>query len=326
MSWGLLTNQWRLKLLAVGLAALMLVAVAFSQSRPTTRAIIVGINYALGSNIVLINPPNRIPVTYTGLADQVGRVDTSNMVATADATQVKPGSAVRLNVTARSTVQGVSVQNPPPIAVNVDQLTAVDLPVQVNARSASGWTIDPSKTTVKCPGAMSPDPCRVHFVGPSAWASNLRAVAILQGNAIGKEDSLNQPIQLQNANGVLDLSIPTVPVATFDVTSANIHTEAIQGTTSATVALLDSPPSNSPPAGYRVTAVSITPQFVTISGDAGTLLRVRNITLPAVDLSGSTSDVTFQISIPYPNGVSGAVDKVTVKYSISRNPNTGSGS
>jgi len=48
---------------------------------------------------------------------------------------------------------------------------------------------------------------------------------------------------------------------------------------------------------------------------------VRNIALPAVDLSKSTSDATFTVPIPYPNGVSGDVQTATIKYSISPNPN-----
>ena len=105
------------------------------------------------------------------------------------------------------------------------------------------------------------------------------------------------------------------------MTTADIHVEAVAGTTSASVPLVDSPPSHPQPPGYRVTAITITPLLVTISGDPTVLLRVRNIALPPVDLSNSTSDATFPVTITYPNGVSGSVANATVKYSISRNPN-----
>jgi len=315
VSWSLVTNEWRLKLLAFGLGILMLGAVAFSQNPPTTGSKTVPLSYTVPPNIVLVNPPVKTDVTYSGLADVIKRVDASNLIATVDATRALPGSAVRLNVTARSLIPGVQVQNPSPIAVTVDTFQTVALRVQVNARAAPGWSIDPTKTLATCPGAPNQNPCTVHFSGPVSWETGLRAVATLPGLAIGKQDSLQTP------NGNLDLSVRTVPTFVVDVTTADIHVEAVAGTTSASVPLVDSPPSHPQPPGYRVTAITITPLLVTISGDPTVLLRVRNIALPPVDLSNSTSDATFPVTITYPNGVSGSVANATVKYSISRNPN-----
>ena len=52
MNWGLITDSWRLKLLAVGLAVLMLGAVAFSQNPPTTKSLTVSLNYTVPPNII----------------------------------------------------------------------------------------------------------------------------------------------------------------------------------------------------------------------------------------------------------------------------------
>jgi YbbR domain-containing protein len=319
VTWRLLTNEWRLKLLALALAVLMLGAVAFSQTRPTTKSIDVGLNYTVPENIVLLNPPSKIKVTYSGLADPVSRVDGSNLFATADATGAKVGSAVRISVTARTTVAGVTVQNPPPIVANIDTLQQVDIPVQVVAHAQTGWSINPSKTVPTCAGAANARPCKVRFNGPVSWENGLKAVVNIKDPVVGKNDILGQPIQLQAATGV-DLSQRTLPPISSDVTTADVHIEAVAGTTSESVALLASLPTHMPPAGYRVTQVTITPLLVTITGDPAVLLRVQNISLPPVDLSRSTSDVTFQVAIPYPNGVTGTVANATVKYSISPNP------
>ena len=322
-SW--ITNDWRLKLLALALAVLVLGAVAFSQNPPTTRSIRIPLSYAVPPNIVLINPPSQTTVTIAGLADAIQKADSSNVVATVDATRALPGSAVKLTVRAATLIPNVGiVQQPAQIAVTVDTYQTVTLPVQVNARAAPGWSLDPSKTLATCTTASVPEnraPCKVLFSGPVSWETNLKAVAVLQGNAIGVQDALNQPVTLQRANGPLDLSVRTVPGSASDVTSVDIHTEAVQGTTSVPVVLIDSRPSNPPPPGYRVTAVTITPQSVVITGDPTVIQRVRNIALPAVDLSGSTSDATFQVAIQYPDGVTGSVANATVKYFISRNPN-----
>ena len=321
MNWTLVTNEWRLKLLAVGLAILMLGTLAFSQNQPTTNHIDVGLNYTVPPNIILINPPAKTTVYYSGLAAVINRVNDSNLIASVDATRALPGSAVKLNVTAKSLISDVLVQNPPPIAVTVDTLQKVEVPVLVNARAAAGWSIDPTKTVATCPAGQGISPCKVHFNGPVSWENNLRAVTSVPGQVVGKNDYLNQPVQLQNGTSNLDLSVRTVPTPSIDVTAVDIHVEAFAGTTSASVPLVASQPSHLPPPNYQITGVTTTPPLVTISGDPAILVRIRNISLPAMDLSNRTSDATFQVQIPYPSGVTGDATTATVKFSISANPN-----
>jgi YbbR-like protein len=320
VSWGLITEDWRVKLLALGLAVLMLGAVAFSQNPPTTNHLTVGVSYTVPPNIILINPPTKQDVTYSGLADVISHVNASNLIATVDATRALPGAAVRLNVVARSLDPRVQVVQPPPIAVQVDTRQVREVPVQVAARAGPGWSL--TKSAAICPGTVSPNPCKVHFDGPVLWETNLTATATLPGLVnVGTIDSPNQPVVLSNSTGIIDLtSCRTQPCVNLDVTSVNLHIEATPGASSSTVPLLDAPPSHGPPNGYRVTGITINPITVIINGDPAVLGKIRNLILPAVDLSSSTSDAQFQVQIPYPAGTSGSVAIATVTYSISRNP------
>jgi YbbR domain-containing protein len=327
MSWSIVTDDWRLKLAALGLAVLMLGAVAFSQNPPTTKTLSVSLVYSYPPNIILINPPARTNVTYSGLADVIANVNTSNLIATVDATGARPGSAVRLNVTARSLISSgiVNIQPPAPIFVNIDTLQAVDVPVQVTARAAAGWSIDPSKTLATCLGAENPSPCKVHFVGPVTWESGLKALATFPGFATGVTDSLNQPVQVVNSTGPVDFTVRTVPAVSTDVTAVTIHVVANAGITHASVPVVDAPPTHGPPSGYRVTGITVTPSIVTISGDSAAVARVQTIVLAGVDLSRTTSDATFSIAIQYPAGLTGDTQTATVKYTISPNPNVSPG-
>ncbi len=325
MSWGLITEDWRIKLLALGLAVLMLGAVAFSQNPPTTKTLTVPLNYSTTKDIVLINPPLKTTVTYSGLADVISRVDASNLIATVDATRANPGNAVRLNVRATSLIGNVNVQNPPPIAVDIDTIQTKEVPLTINVNTAAGWGV--SKKTAFCPISECTS---VTFSGPLSWETNLTASVRYPdviGPASGCSGQLctvkqpNQPVLLRNANGPLDLSaIRTIPAATLDPVSVWLQVDAIAGVTSSTVPLVIALPSQPPPQGYWITGVTITPTTVVVSGDPGVLGRMQRITLPGVDLSKSTSDSTSQIQIPYPNGTSGSVALATVVYSISRNP------
>ena len=319
MSWGIITDDWRLKLLAVGLAVLMLGAVAFSQNPPTSDSQRVQLGYVnVPSSLILLSPPGTVTVTYSGTADEIQKAkNCSCFTATVDVSHAKPGNNVQLNVVAKSTISDLNVQNPPPINVAIDQyVQGKELPVQVSAHAASGWSI--TKATASCPNT----PCVVHFSGPASWLKNMSATTTYPGAVnLGSIDSPNQPIQLSNINGLVDLTTcRTEPCAALDTLSASIHIEAVPGSNSSTIVLLDSPPSHPPANGYRVTAVTITPLTVTITGDPTTIGKYRSITLPAVDLTGKTADYTTQVSIPYPDGVSGSVAIANVKYSISPNP------
>lgn len=328
MSWGIITDEWRLKLLAVGLAVLMLGAVAFSQNPPTSGSQSVLLTYGnIPSNLILINQPSKTTVTYSGGADAVNQARNCNcFTAAVDVSHARVGSNVRLNVVAHSTIGDLTVQNPQPITVTVDQyLQAQELQVQVSAHAAAGWSI--TKAASQCPNT----PCVTHFSGPASWLKNMIATVTYPSAVnLGSIDSPNQPIQLTNGNGLVDLTNTcqhTDPCATLDTLSASIHIEAVPGSNSSTVVLLDQPPSRGPAAGYRITGVTITPNTVNITGDPATLGRIRSILLPAIDLSGKTSDYAPTVLIPYENypGITGNVATAVIKYSISPNPNASPG-
>jgi YbbR-like protein len=320
MSWSLLTNEWRLKLLALGLGILMLGAVAFSQNPPTVKTVTVGIDYVVPPAIVLINPPTKTTVTVQGLADAIARVDSSNLTASVDATRVLPAASVRLNVNVKPTDTHVQVQQPPPIVVQADTRQVQEVPVQVVAHAAPGWSV--TKTNPLCPGSATPNPCKVHFDGPLTWEKNLVAtVTLAQQISTGTLDIPNQLVALSSSTGAIDLTrCQTQPCAVLDVNSVNVHVEAAAGASSSTVALVVATPTHGPPAGYQVTGVTVSPITVVITGDPAAVGRVQRILLSGVDLSNSTSDATFTININYPNGTTGSIQAATVKYSISRNP------
>lgn len=329
MSWSLITDDWRIKLLALCLAVLMLSAVALSQNPPTTGTTTIPMTYTVPTDastglspIVLLNPPSHISVSYSGLADVISKVTVSNLIATVDATHAKPGAAVKLNVVVKALVD-VKVQQPAQIAIDIEANKQVTLQVSVAAQAAPGWSINTAKTYATCPGAQVSNPCTVNFVGPVDWQKGLTAYVSYPAPVnLGSIDSPNYQIKLENSSGQVDLTdIPTTPQAGLDVTSASIHIEAQPGSTSSTVPLLDSTPSHGPAPGYRVTGISINPVLVTITGDPVALGKVHSITLPPVDLSAKTSDATFQVQITYPPGTNGPVQLASVKYSISPNPN-----
>lgn len=316
---NLITDDWRLKLLALGLGILMLGAVAFSQNPPTTRTLFgVALSYTVPDNLIIINPPTKTNLTITGLASAIAPITADNLVAVVDATHATPGPAVKLNVIAKSPAG--QVLNPPPVVVDIDVRAPKDLPVQVVARAAQNWRI--AKEQALCPGADVPNPCTVHFVGPATWEINLTASVVISGLVnVGTSDTPNQPIVLQNSNGAVDPTARTVPTLVVNPISTAVHIEAVSGSSSSTVPLVDAAPVHGPPSGYRITGVTISPATVIVTGDPAAIGRLQRILLPALDLSSRTTNATFQVAIPYPPGVDGNTANVTVTYAIEANPN-----
>jgi len=319
VSW--ITDDWRLKLLALGLAVLMLGAYAFSQNPPTSITMKVGINYSVPPGLILINPPKQTTVTVQGLADLVSAANFGNTVATADISKAaSTGPSVKVNLVGKSLINGLSVQATP-IALNIDTRSVVQLAVVARfpRGAAQGWQI--TKQEAQCAGP--PPPCTVTFDGPASWQEKLKAYADYPLPVAGPSNELPSVPVVWEQNGTpIDLTINTVPKVALSDNRVTIHVEAKSGTTSRQVTLIDAPPSNPPPTCYRVTNIAIDPSTIVLSGPSDAMPNITTITLPAVDLSQHTSDFAFRISIPpLPTGVTGTAATARVTYSISKNPN-----
>ena len=319
MSW--ITENWRLKLLALGLSVLMLGAVAFAQNPPTFRTLTVGpIQYTVPDNLIVLNAPTRTTVRVTGLADAIQSMNASSLTASFDLTKVSPGPAVKVNLIVKSYASGVNVQNPSvPFALNIDQRKTVPLTVQVRfPRVAPGWVV--TKAEAACPNT----PCVVNFDGPASWETKLNAYADFSAPVQGdKTTAPNLIVNLEQNGTPLDVAnfVKTAPYSSLDPAAVEVTIQAKTGTTSKQVVLIDSPPSHGPPAGYRVMGITISPIAVVISGKADALLKLTSLSLPAVDLSNRTASFTITLTIAYPAGVTGSAQIARVTYSISANPN-----
>jgi YbbR domain-containing protein len=319
VSW--VTESWRLKLLAIGLSVLMLGAVAFAQNPPTFKTLTASITYApIPDNLIVINGPTKTTVRVTGLADAIQTVNASSLTANFDLSKATPGPAVKINLTVKSAdPTRISVANPSvPFVLDIEPRKTIALTVQVRyPRVAPGWVV--TKADAACPNS----PCIVNFEGPADWETKLSAYADFTAPVQNdKTVAPNIPVNLENNGIPLDVAsfLRTTPNSSLSPSAVEVQITAKTSTTSKQVVLIDSPPTHGPPSGYRVTAISISPITVVISGRADILSKITTVALPAVDLSSNTSDVTFRIPITYPAGVTGPAQTARVTYSISANP------
>jgi YbbR domain-containing protein len=313
----LITESWRLKLLAVGLAVVMLGAVAYSQAN--TRNIQVNMTYNnLPANLVLVNPVDQISVTVSVPNDFV--LNASSVTAAADLAHVKKGSAISVPIQVHSTDIRIQPQAPPPITVNVDNIASLPLDIQVRTPfTGVGWAV--TRAVAQC--GNSTDACKVTFTGPTALAAGLTAyVTVSDQIQAGTTDSLNQTVQFEQNGRPLDVTkLKTVPQITVSPSTVTAHVEAKRGTSSTQVTLVDDTPTRRPPTGYRVTDIMVAPLSVLCTGPADAIANLTSITLPAVDLGTSTSTAGFNVRIPVPTGVTCSASTARITYVIAQNPN-----
>lgn len=323
---NLITQEWRLKLLALGLAVLMLGAVAFSQSNIRTLQVNISyVNPPLSDKGVpvygVISPLDRITLSVSAPSDLP--LTPASVTATVDLSHIKKGPAVSVPIQVKTTDQRIVVQSPPPITLNVDDWSTNLLTVNVRTpNQALGWSV--TKAVAGC--GTSSDHCVVSLNGPSSIVSKLDAFVTFNGPIqVQSQDTLNVPVQFELSGALFDITKPeTLPQINFSpATVSDVHIEAKQGKASIQVTLLDDTPTHFPPAGYRIANVVVTPVTVLCTGLPAAVSTLTPITLPGVDLGHSTSNVTFKVQVPVPAaGVTCSPSIASVTYTIAPNPST----
>jgi YbbR domain-containing protein len=312
-----ITTDWRLKLLSVSLGVALLLAVAWSQFPVTTQTVDAQINYnSPPSGLILLGPPAVAKVTLTGLSADI---KAAVVTADADLSKIKKGEAVALTPTVRITGSRATVQAVRPLTLTVDDLITRQLDITVDASFVEGWT--PTKTQAICGNALQP--CQVTVFGPASILNGLAAyVTFLNPINAPSREQLASIVRFRQLAVNVDLGkIVTVPAIGWQPQTVTAHVEAKQGTEQVQVALVDALPTAPPPAGYHVTAITITPQLITITGSPDVIGNINQITLNAVSLAGLTSDHTFTIRIPSPDpSLQLSATTATVSYSIAKNP------
>src|SRR5258708_8182965 len=129
MSW--ITSDWRLKLLAVGLAAVLLFVVGYSQYPIQIATVDAKVNYdnAMPVGLEVNNPPVTSKVAISGLASDIRSATVSVDV---DLSKLKEGTGVVVSPTAQVTGSpGARVVSVSPITLKVEQLATVNLDIQI---------------------------------------------------------------------------------------------------------------------------------------------------------------------------------------------------
>ena len=231
-----------------------------------------------------------------------------------DATRLKNGTQVVYGHP-RVAVPNVStLEDQIPFQITVDDRVTVTVPVEARITYAEGWKPVTDKILVT--------PSKLTFVGAATELKDVKAfVQPASPIAASSADIPSLPIQLEKNGLTVKTPNDTIPSTTVDSTlNASLHVEAQKPNQTRHVPLIETP-TGSPAPGYRITALTIDPLFVDVSGSVDDVANINSVTLPAIAVDGLTSTITRRVQVStLPANVTSATSSVLVTITIQKNP------
>ena len=313
MTW--IVDNWQLKLLALILSLGLFAAVAFQQNPITTNLISAPIQYdQLSPSQSIFAAPSTEKVTLTGLSQNVRIAGPNNVSIHVDASRLKNGTQIVVG-RPRVAVPGVgTLEDQIPFTITVDDRATVSVQVEARINYAEGWKPLADKIVVT--------PSRLTFVGAASQLKGLKAfVAPAASIGVSSADIPSLPIQLERNGRPATIPTDTTPATTVDSTlNASLHVEAQKPNQTRRVPLLETP-TGTPAAGFRITAISIDPLFIDVSGAVDVLTNVNSVALPPISVDGQSATITRTVRVnTLPANITSSVSTVSVTITIQQNP------
>ena len=305
-----LLRNWPLKLGAIVLATVLYGGVVLSENTRTWRGQ-VGID-------VLNPPPNAALLDNLGYVTNVQyrapldvQLSTNSFQATVDLSHVQPqvgGPAVEEPVQLVAIDGRVQIVDYSPRTVNVrvDPVVTRQLPVTVD------HGIVPEALSV---GPPQVDPSAVSVTGANSRVSSVHSVTArvtIDASGLNVDQDVDLIAADENGN--------QVPGVELSPSRVHVRIVVARQLANATLPVIPKLTGNLAP-GYQVTAVSVDPVTVTVSGEAPTVQRLAGVSTVPIDLGGHTSLFSGDVPLDLPAGVS--VDgpstvRVTVTVGLSQ--------
>jgi YbbR domain-containing protein len=207
---------------------------------------------------------------------------------------------------------GVQVESNAPAAVTIRLEPITSRSVAVQARYAN---TAPAGTFAGDP-AITPAEVRV-----SGAASQVARIAALYAT-VRFGDAVTDLVQSVQPTAV-DASAQTIEGLTVDPALVQVTVPVLPTATTRTVPVVPAV-RGAVAAGHWITRVTTDPPVVTVRGEAAALSAIDQVATAAIDVSGLTSDRTFQVALLLPAEGTSLVKAAQANVTVSVAPLTGS--
>jgi YbbR domain-containing protein len=309
----LLRRNWPLRLGAIVLATLLYTGLVLGQNVRTWNGLLPVDPFRAPVGAALLSDlPPITQVRYRAPLD-VGVVSPESFRASVDLSRVDPvpgGDPVRVPVTVvalNSQIQIVDFE-PQEVDVRLDPVEVRQLPVTFSLGSvADGLSVGPAQiepSTVTLRGASS----RIDQV------SQVVARVSIDASALNVDREIELVAVDGNGNQVSNVEI--------DPERARVRIAVARELANRTLPVVPML-TGEPAPGYRVSAISVAPLVVTVSGEEATVTQLDSAPTEPIDIEGRTTDLEANVGFDLPAGISvNGSDQVRVMLTIE--PETGS--
>ncbi len=311
----LLLRNWRLKVVAVGLAVGMWLAVVYASNPPAIRTVVIThVQVAhLAPGLVLLQRPGGtggVSLEVAGLAANVnaGQQVQRELALSVDLAGISRAGVYRIPLRVRNTDHQVSVVSAPSqLTVTIDRrITATVTVHSVPAgRPPSGFTASVVEIV----------PASVRVSGAATLVR--RARAVIHPTFTGLKTSLSQPETVSLA-GIGQAAATRLVVSPVEVTAV-VAITSLQSTRTLPV-IVTLAGSGQPPAGTQITGIESFPSTIEASGPAASLNGLNQAATQPIDISTSPVGVTVSVGLVTPAGVTFSPSVVSVAITVAALP------
>jgi len=300
----LIFGNWQLKLTALGLATVLYMGVAISESTQSwTGPVPIEVLNAPAGGALLSDPGAVERIEFRAPDDIADTLTNGSFRASIDLSSVQPrpgAPSVEVPVDVFPVDPRVRVvgYDPPGVLVQVDEVVTLVMPVDVDH--------GPLPEGIEL-GPVSVDPALVTISGASSRVQNVRSA---DGRFVVDASGIN--IDEDVAVEVFDEVGAIVPGVDVEPSSVRVKADVARQLAYATLPVI--PELVGEPAhGRRVDNVSVLPATVTVSGENPAIRQLDSVITDAVDINGGSVELVTEVPLVLPEEVTASgAELVTV--------------
>ncbi len=301
-----IVRNWPLKVGSVILATFLYAGLVLSQNAQVWpgRVPIVATNQPTNAVLLTGNIGDVTNIHYFAPTDVADRLTSSSFNASVDLSTATPQAGTAF-ATVQVHVQAVDPRvqildfDPQVIQVQLDPLVTKSVPVAVDTGDVPAG-LHPQSPVLSTQSVNVSGPDSVVRLATAALA---RVVIQPSGLDVDQAVSLVAVDALGNVLSPVRIDPGTVRVQ-IRVGSQQTRTVPVQPSLTGT-----------PNAAYQVASVTVNPVAVTVAGDSTSLGQLVQLTTASLDLNGATADVTRQVNLVLPPGIS-VIGSPTVSVAV----------
>ncbi|HEY8741310.1 MAG TPA: CdaR family protein [Candidatus Dormibacteraeota bacterium] len=307
----LITNNWRLKLVALFIASTTWGVVAYAGNPVETKDV-TRVAVQAGpppNNWVIVNQLPTVTVAISGLHQSLVAFQSASLHATVDLARTRLGPNL-LHVSVDNSDPRVAITAVEPASVDVvlDERDIVTKKVDLRFKNS------PNNCCVAQNSKATVNPDLVRLSGPKSVLA--RALPYVQVDLSEAQTDVQQTLDVK-----LDaVDARAAPLVTIEPKQVQVSVPVTLVKRRAQAGLNETHVGQVA-AGYSLNNIAFAPDVLTVEADPAILATVKTLDTPAINISGATGDIVQTVTVRPPAGVAivGSA-QVTVHFFITKNP------